>query len=131
MMIVVTRKHAYGFAMALAFAASFMLVVFGLGIGIIGADGDRANMMYGAVLLVGIIGALLARFRPHGMARTLVAMAAAHAAVGLIALIARLGQPASPPLEIIGLTGFFVLLFVGSAWLFQQAAHGRAGGIAA
>jgi hypothetical protein len=95
------------------------------GVGIIGADGDRANMMYLGVLAVGIIGALIARFKPLGMARTLVAMAVAHGVVGLIALVAQLGEPFSGPLEILGLTGFFIVLFVGSAWLFRQAAIGR------
>jgi hypothetical protein len=28
-------------------------------------------------------------------------------------------------LEILALNGFFVALFVGSAWLFRRAAHGR------
>ena len=123
-MIMVT-KNAYRLAVAIAVAATFMLVWFSLGVGIIGADGDRANILYGGVLLVGIIGAVVARFRPLGMARTLVAMAVAHSIVGVIALIAKLGQPYSGPLEIVGLTGFFVVMFAASAWLFQQAAQGR------
>jgi hypothetical protein len=125
-MMMMVSRNAYRLAVAIAAVSTFMLVWFSLGIGIIGADGDRANMMYGAVLLVGIVGALIARFRPLGMARTLIAMAAVHAVVGVIAIIAKLGRPYSPPLEIIGLTGFFVVLFAGSAWLFQQAARGRA-----
>lgn len=119
-------KNAYRLAVAIAVASTFMLVWLSLGVGIIGSDGDRANILYGSVLLVGIIGALIARFRPLGMARTLVAMAVAHSMVGVIALIARLGRPASGPLEIVGLTGFFVVLFTASAWLFQQAERGRA-----
>lgn len=118
-------KNAYRLAVAVAVVSTFMLVWLSLGVGIIGSDGDRANALYGIVLLVGIIGALIARFRPLGMARTLVGMAVAHSVVGVIALIAKLGQPASGPLEIVGLTGFFVVLFAASAWLFQQAAQGR------
>ena len=60
-----------------------------------------------------------------GVALAAAAMAVAQALVGVIALIARLGYPYSGPLEILGLTGFFVALFVGSAWLFQHAARGR------
>lgn len=93
--------------------------------GIIGADGDPANLMYFGVLAVGIIGALIARFRPAGMARALFATALAQASVAVIALIAGMGRPYSGPLELSLLNGFFVTLFVGSAWLFRRAAHGR------
>ena len=79
--------------------------------------------MYAGVLAVGIIGAVLARFRPQGMARALVAMAIAQALVAVIALI--LGKhhaSVSSALEILALNGFFAALFVASAWLFRQAA---------
>lgn len=55
------------------------------------ADGDPANLMYFGVLAVGIIGALIARFKPRGMARALIAMALAQALILTIALIARFG----------------------------------------
>ena len=44
-------------------------------------------MTYGGVLGVGVIGALIARFKPHGMARAMVAVAIAQALVVVIALI--------------------------------------------
>ena len=78
-------------------------------------------MMYFGVLAVGIIGAIVARFRPHGMARALFATALAQALVAVIALIFGLGLPWSPPVEVLALNGFFVSLFVGSALLFRYA----------
>lgn len=123
----INPSMAYRLALAAAAASAFILLWLAAGVGIIGADGDRANMMYLGVLAVGIVGALIARFRPLGMARTLIAMAAAHAVVGVIALIAKFGEPYSGPLEILGLTAFFIVLFVGSAWLFRQAANGGPG----
>jgi hypothetical protein len=57
------------------------------------------------------------------MARTLFATALAQALVAMIALIFGLGFPFSPPGEILGLNGFFVALFVGSALLFRYAAR--------
>ena len=115
----------YRFAAAVAVGAAFMLVWLSLGVGIIGRDGDPANRMYFGVLAVGIIGALIARFRPRGMARALFATALAQMSVALIALIAGLGRPWSGPLELSLLNGFFVVLFAGSAWLFRRAARGR------
>ena len=67
----------YRFAVGIAIVAALMLVWLSLGVGIIGRDGDPANRMYFGVIAVGIIGALIARFRPSGMARALFAMAAA------------------------------------------------------
>lgn len=120
-----TDNVTYRFAVGVALAAAFLLVWLSLGVGIIGRDGDPANLMYFGVLAVGIIGALIARFRPRGMARALFATALAQASVAVIALIAGLGYPWSGPLELSVLNGFFVALFVGSAWLFCRAAHGR------
>ncbi len=115
----------FRWAVGVALGAAFLLVWMSLGVGIIGADGDPANLMYGGVLAVGIIGAVIARFRPRGMARALVATALAQAVVAAIAIFGRLGRPWSGPLELALLNGFFVTLFVASAWLFRRAAGGR------
>jgi hypothetical protein len=121
----VARNKAYRAAVGVALAAAFILVWMNLAVGIIGNEDNPANLMYGGVLAAGIIGAVVARFQPHGMARALVATAVAQALVAMIALVARLGYPWSGPLEIVGLNGFFVALFCVSAWLFRRSAHGR------
>lgn len=114
---------AYRAASGLALAAALMLIWLSLGVGIIGQDGDPANAMYFGVIAIGIVGSLVARFRPQGMAWTLLAMALAQALVMAIALIARLGLPYSGPAEILGLNGFFITLFAASAWLFWRSAR--------
>ena len=115
---------AYRTAAGVAVAAALVLVWMNLAVGIIGSEDNPANLMYVGVLAVGIIGAVFARFEPHGMARALFATAFAQALVATIALIAGLGYPWSGPLELTLLNGFFVGLFAGSAWLFRRAAHG-------
>ena len=91
---------------------------------LLGVEGDPADLMYIGVLAVGIIGAIIARFQPRGMARALFATALAQALVAVIALILGKHQAevSSVP-EIVTLNGFFVALFVGSAWLFRHAAR--------
>ena len=111
----------------LALGASFLLAWVSPGVGLIGADGDPANAMYIGVFAVGGVGALVSRLRPRGMARTLVGMAVAQAVIAAIALFGGLGRPWSGPLEIVLSNGFFVALFVGSAWLFRRAATLSAG----
>lgn len=120
-----TENITYRLALGVALGAAFLLVWLSLGVGIIGSDGDPANRMYFGVLAVGIIGAVIARFRPWGMTYALLATALAQTAVAAFALIAGLGYPWSGPLELSLLNAFFVALFAGSAWLFRRAAHGR------
>ena len=126
--VLVARKTgniAYRFAVGVSLAAAFILVWVNLAVGVIGTEDDPANSMYAGVLAVGIIGAIVARFRPHGMAHALFATALAQASVAVIALIFGLGSPWSPPVEILAVNGFFVALFVGSALLFRYAARER------
>ena len=116
-------NSAYRFAFGIALAAAFILVWLTGAVGIIGSEDDNANLMYFGVLAVGIIGAIVARFRPPGMARALFATALAQALVAVIALTIGLGSPWSPP-GVFGtliLNGFFAALFIGSALLFRNA----------
>jgi hypothetical protein len=112
----------YRAAVGVALAATFFLVWLSLGVGVIGRDGDPANLMYAGVLALGIGGAILARGRPRGMARAMVATACAQVLVAVIALLAGLGTTTPNwPLDILGLTGFFTALWLLSAWLFRNA----------
>ena len=128
----VAARHAgntaYRVAVGVALAAALLLVWANLSLGIIGETGDPADLMYGGVLVIGIIGAVIARFQPQGMARALLATALATALVAVIALIAGKHQaPISSVWEILGLNGIFVALFIASALLFRRAAlqHSR------
>ena len=113
---------AYRAAVGIALAAALLLVWMNLAVGIIGSEDNPANLMYVGVLAVGIIGAIIARFQPHGMARALFATALAHALVPVIALIIW-----KPPLTsvVLGVNVFFVGLWVGSALLFRSASATR------
>jgi hypothetical protein len=108
---------AYRAAVGVAVVGGFLLVWMNLAVGIIGSEENSANLMFAGVLAVGAIGALIARFQPHGMARALVATALAQALVAVIALIAGLGE-----LPLWFLTVFYVALWLASAGLFQKAA---------
>ncbi|MCP3138213.1 hypothetical protein [Pyxidicoccus xibeiensis] len=120
-----TPTTAYRAALGLALFASLSLIWLGLGVGIIGADGDRTNLLYGGVLLVGLSGAFIVRLRAAGMARTMVAMAVTQAAIAVMAVLAGWGMPWSPPAEVLTLNAGFIALFLGAAWLFQRGARGR------
>lgn len=112
---------AYRTALVLALAGGILLIVVNGAVGIIGSEDNPANLMYGGVLAVGVLGALLARFQPRGMARAMVAAAVAQAAVAAVALLSGSEAARNSAVEIAGLTAFFVLLFLASAVLFQRA----------
>lgn len=119
-----TGNTAYRSAVGVALAAAFLMVWVNGAVGIIGDEGNSANLMFGGVLMVAVAGVLIARFRPQGMARALVATALAQVTVAGVALSAGLGR-AGPawPQDILFLTGFFALLWLLSAWLFRKAAQ--------
>lgn len=119
-----TENTAFRSAVGVAIAAAFILIWVNGAVGVIGNEGNDANMMYIGVLAVALIGATIARFRSHGMARALYATAFAQALVAVIALLASLGS-AGPiwPWDILIMTGFFASLWLTSAWLFQKAAR--------
>ncbi len=117
----ITGSFVYRAAAAIAIAAGFILVWINLAVGMIGNEGNSANLMYVGVLAVGGIGVLLARFKPEGMARALYAMAIAQVLVAVIALVGGLETRFGP----LVLNLFFVAMFLGSAFLFSQAARGR------
>ena len=117
-------NKAYRFAVGVALAAVFLLVWMNAAVGGILGD-DPANMMYFGVLLVGFIGAIIARLEPQGMSRALFATAFAMVLVPVISLI--IGTPgfANGVVAVFGLHAFFAMPFVGSALLFRRASANR------
>lgn len=120
-----SSTNAYRSAVALALGTALFLL-FGIGaLGVIGVEGDRADLMFLGVLAIGLGCAITARFRAPGMSRAMFVTAGATMLVGVIALLLdKHHAPQSSALEILGLTGMYALLFAGSAWLFRLAAAG-------
>ena len=114
-----TANHAYRAAVGLALAAAFLLIWLNLAVGIIGTEDNPLNLMFGAVLAAGIIGAIIGRWQPIGMARAMLAAALAQLLVAVIAPAAGAGSMA----PVWPLTGCCAALWLGSAWLFRQAAR--------
>lgn len=121
-----TVSTAYRAGLAIAVVGACMLVLINAAVGVIGSERDTANLLYGGVLAVGLVGALIARLRPQGMARALAATAVAHALVAVIALTAGWGASSARwPLDILLSTLFFAALWLMSAGLFRKAARER------
>ena len=115
----------YRSAVGLALTAAFILIWVNGAVGIIGSENNDANLMYGGVLAIGIIGAIIVRFQPYEMARAMFATALAQMLVPVIALIIWPPQViswgAAGVFGVFVLNAFFVMLWVGSALLFRNA----------
>jgi hypothetical protein len=127
-----TRKAvrgAYRAAAGLALAAGLLLIWVNGAVGIIGSEDNPANMLYGGVLAIGFLGAVLARLEPVGMAWTLFVMTFAQLLVPLIALMLWPGDFSPGVLPVFGLNGGFVLMFAVAGMLFARAGRrqGRPG----
>ena len=107
-------NKAYRAAAGIAVAAALLILWMH---GAVATQDDSPGLIFLGVLVVGIIGAIIARFRPPGMARALFGTALAQALVAVIAMIAW-----KQYFEILILNGFFIALWVGSGLLFRKAA---------
>ncbi len=119
-----STKTVYRVAFGIGLTGAFLLFWVNGAVGIIGNEGQDANLLYGAVFVVGFIGSLIARFKPHGMSRTLFAAALVQMLVPVIALIIWPPPNTSWAPSILGvflLSAFFAYLFVVSAMLFRRA----------
>jgi hypothetical protein len=114
---------AYRFAAFAGISGAFLITWVNLAVGIVGSEHNASNMLFFAALLVGIIGSLIAGFRPKGMAIAMVATAAAIAIAFVIAASGATDEPTVPHLrELIG-TAVISSPFLISAWLFRKAAR--------
>lgn len=119
-----TANTAYRFATGAALAAAFLLVWVNGAVGIIGDEGNDANLLYVGVLAVAVIGAVLAGFEASGMARAFLSTALAQVLVAVTALVTGLGSSGPAwPFDILVLSAFFTALWLSSAWLFSKAAR--------
>lgn len=121
-----TRKSGqvvYRAAIGLALLSGLLLIWVNGAVGLIGSENNSINLLYFGVLAIGVIGGLISRFKSHGMSFTLFAMAIGQALVAIIALIAEMHLVTGSSItEILGVNGFFIVLFVVAGLLFQHAA---------
>jgi hypothetical protein len=113
---------AYRLGAALFLLAAFLLVWIDAAVGIIGGEDNPLNLLYPGVVAVGVIGGAIARFRPRGLVRAMLATALAQAAMTVVAIVAGGAEPPGVA-GLLVLHGVFVTFFLGAAWLFAVAAR--------
>lgn len=118
---------SYRTAAGVALVGMFLLVWINGAVGIIGGEDEAANILFLGVLIVGVAGAVIARFRAAGMVW---AMAATALALALVPVLASAWWPRSMEAvwsaKTLMLVGFLGALCLLSAWLFRKASASTA-----
>ena len=105
-----------------AIGTTFIMIWANLAVGLIGSGPNLGNLMYVGVIAIVLIGAMLARFKQVSMEAVMYISALSlvvHTAIALFAGLQSL--PGSSITEIIGVNGFFIMLYVVGGLLFGHA----------
>ena len=113
-------SHAYRIGALLAILVMFLTIWSNLAVGIIGNENDPYNQLFFGVVLIGLVGMLVARFRPAGMAVAASVAAAAQVGVSLY------GYSTDPRGAVFG--AIFAGLWLAAAGLFWLTARRGADG---
>lgn len=119
-----SEKTKYRIAFGIGLAGVLILLLVNGVVGIIGSENNPANLMYGAVLIAGILGSFMSRLKSKGMMITLLVMAILQFLVPIVALTIEPANASWGDAGVIGvfvLNAFFVMLFIISALLFRRA----------
>ena len=110
-------RAAFGFTIATA----FFFVWVSLGVGIIGGDGDPANMLFVPVAATLTIGAVVARLKPQRMVVAMLGVILVHALITTIAFALKLGHGSNQPPKLLYVNAFFIVLWLCCAFMFWWA----------
>ena len=110
-----SASTAYRVGAVLALLTAFLTIWVNLAVGMIGSEDNPHNLLFGGVLVIALIGAIVARFEPAGMAHAAVAAAIAQAAVAAAGL--------STDLRGAVFSMVFAGLWLLAAALFRAARH--------
>ena len=118
-------RMAYRIGIGVALAAAFLETWMNLAVGIVGSTDNAQNQGFFGVVVAAAACSFVARLRPDGMARAMLATAGVQALLGLMVSTAPVTARVEPmgPGGVLLLSGLFVALWLVSAALFQWSAH--------
>lgn len=118
-------NFAYRAGAGVALTAGFLEVWSNLAVGLVGSTDNAQNQGFFGVVVSAAACAFVARLRPDGMARAMLATAGVQALLGLMVATAPITARVEPmgPSGVLMITGFFVALWLTSAALFQRSAQ--------
>ena len=120
-----SENLAYRVGAGVALAAALLEVWMNLAVGIVGGTDNPRNQGFFGVVVAAVACAFVARLRPDGMARAMVATAGVQALLGLMVATAPITARVDPMGAggVLALSGLFVALWLFSAALFYRSAR--------
>ena len=127
--VLIARKWdslMYRLGVGLAVAAGLMLVWANAAVGLVGSEDNPANLLYAGVLLVALIGAFVARFRPLGMSNAMFAASLTYVLVTVVALFVwkptgAATEPQAYLVNVLAANGVFAAVWAVAGVLFRRA----------
>ena len=116
-------NRAYRAGVGLAVLTGFLLIWANLAVGVVGHDGNPANLMFAGVLAIAVGGALIARGEAYGMAVAMGAAALAQVGAHVVAYAGDLGSEEPNTRGLVLFIGLgFAAMWAASAVSFRIAA---------
>jgi hypothetical protein len=115
------NNATYRLAVGIAVMAGLLLIWINLAVGFIGSENNPANLLFGGVLAVAFLGAVVARFRPQGMAYAMFAAALVQFVVPFIAAAIWKPEVNLGMVQVLVLNTIFAGIWATSGWLFRRA----------
>lgn len=118
-----SARTAYRVATGFALLSGLFLIWANLAVGIIGSENNAFNLIYFAVIAIGLIGAPIVRYSARRMALVMGGMSVAVILITILAFLTGMHQiPASSVAEVLGINALFVTIFAVSGMLCRNAA---------
>lgn len=117
-----TDNRAYRLATAAAIGGAFLITWANLAVGIVGSEKNPSNTLFFFALLVGIVGAIIARLRARGMTVAMLMTAIAIALAFIAAVAGTTDEPNVSHWRELIATTVIASPFLLSASLFRKAA---------
>lgn len=115
-------------AAALTLGTTFLLIWVNAAVGIIGDSANAANLLYGLIVAIVVLTTIASGFAPVAMSRATAAAAVVQGMITIAAVLTGWGEPASSPVELVAINGFFIVLWLSAMLLFRPAAAEAAPG---
>jgi MFS family permease len=122
------NDRGYRAAVGLSIFTGVFIIWSNLGVGIVGSEDEAFNLLYFALLGIGLIAAFWVRFKAKGMAIVMLSLALGLVLIMLLAFGFGLHRiPQSSSIQIIAIHFFLMVPMLLTAILFHHAANDQAG----
>ncbi|TYZ10045.1 hypothetical protein FY528_09265 [Hymenobacter lutimineralis] len=122
------NNGTYRLGAGVAVLAGLLLVWANAAVGLVGSNDNPANLLYGAVLGVAVIGGVVTRFQPRGLSNAMFAAALTYLVVTAIAMFVwppapGTEEPSAYFVNVLVANGVFAALWAVAGLLFRRASN--------